>query len=575
MEYDLQVQLGMILDNPYQPRTTDNAEHIESLALSIAADGLLQVPTARMMDDGTYQLAFGHSFEWLNTQWEARGLANRYDGYWRMPINVEPMTDEEMYRYAVSENVQRRDLDPIELAKAMAVYRDQFGKSSKEIGVLFGMNDATVRGKMRLLDLPDVMKEKLSGGDISEGLGRQLLSMTKLASTQDLLEALQEAKENPDETPGYVVDRFVSNMDHVKHMWSSCALKSEKPKSVLYSREGWLLDMKKFPNHLLPTLDGESIIKALRVRREDRKEKDIDHAISLINGWANTGGAKIEGLNAVNVTALGEIDPEYVVKILHLLAPPACNVCPFYAVNNNDHYCGMKVCHDRKRAAWAMHRFEKMVKDLGIAVYQPADGKFRVLDTFTEKHLVAKKNKDLRIVPKYAWGGHAYQSFEGFDSDLGWLAITGETLKKRAEEKKQNKGVDRNGDNLAERITDTAFHTLKWSAATQVAAALFADFTPAAIERLFGTSYVRRTSFLEGKEPTEEHEKKLLWICNSMVDRNSDDEDELDTAVQMADALSKRCLAMGVKVSKSFMKEAAEFDAQIEAARVAVETEDE
>lgn len=56
MEQRFDVPLHFILDNPYQPRTTDNVEHIKSLALSIAADGLLQVPTARELNDGTYEL---------------------------------------------------------------------------------------------------------------------------------------------------------------------------------------------------------------------------------------------------------------------------------------------------------------------------------------------------------------------------------------------------------------------------------------------------------------------------------------------------------------------------------------
>ena len=69
--------LEVIFDNPYQPHTVDNAEHIENLARSIAADGLLQIPTARSTVVGI-QLAFGHSrrkaFEWLRMNFEPRWL---------------------------------------------------------------------------------------------------------------------------------------------------------------------------------------------------------------------------------------------------------------------------------------------------------------------------------------------------------------------------------------------------------------------------------------------------------------------------------------------------------------------
>ena len=113
------IPLSKIQPNPYQPRIVDDPEHIEKLARSIAADKLLQVPMARNHGHNrSCELAFGHSrrkaFEWLRDNWKAQGLTDRYTGYTVMPLEVVELTDEEMYRYAITENVQRKDLNPIE-----------------------------------------------------------------------------------------------------------------------------------------------------------------------------------------------------------------------------------------------------------------------------------------------------------------------------------------------------------------------------------------------------------------------------------------------------------------------------
>lgn len=447
-------------------------------------------------------------------------------------------------------------------------YIDKKVEAGKE-----GMSGATVRGKMRLLDLPKPIAEKLSSGEISEGTARTLLSAQKLASMQDMLDALEEVKENPDESASYVINRFVSNMDHVKQMWSDDR-RGGKPKSYGWGSNAWLLDMKKFPNQLLPKLTREEAIRALRVRGEERKGKDIDRAVSLIEGWVGNGGATIEGLVSANVAVLGELDAEYAVKLRHLLNPPACNVCPFYTVMDGDHLCGMKICHERKSKAWAAHRFEKMSKDLGMAIYQPEDGKYRLLDHYTEKHLFAKKNKDLRLLPKAQWGGHVYQGFDGLDSDLAWVVVTGETLKKRAVEKKQKREDVRSGMDLHESILENAAETLKWAVAREVQK-MFEGFNQKAIELLFAAPYGwSRPSFLAGEEPTEEHAQFVLWMARDMVDQADDeDNDGFETAAQMAESLTKTCKALGIKAPRQLGKMALEFDAQLSAAGVSAETE--
>jgi ParB/RepB/Spo0J family partition protein len=199
---ELLVPLDLIYPNPWQPREEEDPEHIRNLALSIAKDTMLQKPLGRLVHpDGdrapeivpsstarglriiepnagmAVQLAFGHSrhsaYRWLRD--------NGLSGDWsRMPVVVRDIENEEMFRLAISENLQRRDLTPIEEARAMVRFRDEFGKTSTEIGGLFGISDSAVRNKIRLLRLPAVVQDLVRRRTITEGAARALIGLYDL-----------------------------------------------------------------------------------------------------------------------------------------------------------------------------------------------------------------------------------------------------------------------------------------------------------------------------------------------------------------------------------------------------------
>ncbi len=169
--------LDKIQANPYQTRLSEDPQHIKDLAISIGEQGMLQIPTGRMGDDGNVQLAFGHS----------RFAAHKFltdtgnPGFSTMQINVQELDDLQMFQMAVSENRDRKDLTPIEEAMAMKVYRDKFNKTSEEIGQLFHLSDSAVRNKMRLLELPEDVK-KVVGPKLTEGAARELVTFYDLPS---------------------------------------------------------------------------------------------------------------------------------------------------------------------------------------------------------------------------------------------------------------------------------------------------------------------------------------------------------------------------------------------------------
>lgn len=225
----IEIRLEYILPNPWQPREKEDPEHIKKIALSIASDGLMQAPVVRLVDaDGRgreinevfaklepsetvaviwdrvfnvlgcrVQLAFGHSrlaaYKWLE---EVKASSNLVGDWSRIPVIVRELSDEEMARMAVSENLARKDLSPIEEARAMARFRDEFGKTSAEIGELFHLAESSVRNKMRLLGLPEDIRAALSEGRVSEGAARELLRLFDLPEEmQELAARFQDANE--------------------------------------------------------------------------------------------------------------------------------------------------------------------------------------------------------------------------------------------------------------------------------------------------------------------------------------------------------------------------------------------
>ena len=418
------IVLDLLHDNPYQPRLVDDPAHIEALARSIAADGLQQLPKARKVEVW-YQLAFGHSrrkaFEWLAANYKAQGLPDRYDGYTCMPVEIEEMDEETMYRLAVTENVQRKDLDPIEQAKSMKVYRDQFGKTSTEIGALFGMSDATVRGLVRLLDLPEAVQAVLSRGEISQGTARTLLAVQKITTEKEMLDLLKKIKDEEGESlPDEVIARHINHRQNTYDMWSS--VREGKPRSDW--RNGWLLDMKNFPNNFLTHIAPGDLVDMGLVKSSELKKAHTDFCLGVVDA---------------------DIPEALKETITFLSNPPACKDCPYYAKVHGDHFCGMKTCHTRKSAAWVANKIHMTSKELKIAAYQVRDGKYKILDHHdgAQKKMFTARHADLRLIAKGDVKSYSWQSLEGVDDDMMFVVIVGDALKQVEADAKAARAANR------------------------------------------------------------------------------------------------------------------------------------
>jgi len=164
------IKIGLIDDNPYQPRQHMPANTLKELMHSIEQVGLLEIPSGRRVD-GRVQLADGH----LRKTCFVR-LAKKDTKKWgEMPINIRPLTDKDMARVAIEENLRRQDLTPLELAGWVDKYITTFDETETGLAKFLGMSQGNVSNMRRVLRLPKEILEKVDDGRINFTMARELL----------------------------------------------------------------------------------------------------------------------------------------------------------------------------------------------------------------------------------------------------------------------------------------------------------------------------------------------------------------------------------------------------------------
>ncbi len=165
----LEVNTDNIEPNPYQPRQSLSDESLEELTLSIQAHGIVQpVIVRRTEDEDVYQIIAG----------ERRWRAARNAGLETVPCIVQEADDEKAVELALVENLQRDDLAPLETAEALRHLAQEFGLTQEQLALQVGRSRSSIANTLRLLDLPETVKQALAEGRISEGHARALLALT-------------------------------------------------------------------------------------------------------------------------------------------------------------------------------------------------------------------------------------------------------------------------------------------------------------------------------------------------------------------------------------------------------------
>ena len=162
------VLISKIIPNRNQPRQDFNLHDMDDLISSIKANGILQPLTVRELDSGEYELIAG----------ERRLRAAVQAGLETVPVYILSIsTDIEMMEYALIENIQRVDLNPIEEAEGYAILHGKFNLSQENIAKRVGKSRSAITNSLRLLKLPKEIKSSIILGNISAGHARAILSL--------------------------------------------------------------------------------------------------------------------------------------------------------------------------------------------------------------------------------------------------------------------------------------------------------------------------------------------------------------------------------------------------------------
>ena len=176
----IELEVDKIEVNPYQPRTHFNEQAIGELAESIKSLGIIQPVTVRKVDRNQYQLVTG----------ERRYRAAKSIGFDRIPAYVRIANDQEALEMALVENIQRRDLDPIEIALSYQRLMDEIQLTQNQLSERVGKKRSTVANYIRLLKLDPIVQTGMRDGFLSMGHGRALINVEESEKQLEIYEKI-------------------------------------------------------------------------------------------------------------------------------------------------------------------------------------------------------------------------------------------------------------------------------------------------------------------------------------------------------------------------------------------------
>ncbi|MDY0168790.1 MAG: ParB/RepB/Spo0J family partition protein [Thermoguttaceae bacterium] len=196
------VSVELIESNPAQPRQEFDPEEIKSLAESIATHGVLQPVVIRRFED-RYQLVAG----------ERRLRAAREAGKVDVPVHIVEVDDRELAEVAIVENLQRKDLNPLEKAASFQRYLEQYGGTQEELARRLSIDRSTVANLIRLLELPAAVQDALRKGRLTQGHARALLPLGDEREQIEFSERVQREQLNVRQTEA-LVQETIAAADH-------------------------------------------------------------------------------------------------------------------------------------------------------------------------------------------------------------------------------------------------------------------------------------------------------------------------------------------------------------------------
>ena len=192
----VELDIDFIEVNPFQPRTNFSEESLRELASSIKELGIIQPITVRKLGFNSYQLVSG----------ERRFRASKLIGLETIPAYIRIANDQESLEMALVENIQRQDLDPIEIALSYQRLIDEINLTQEQMSERVGKKRSTIANYLRLLKLDPIIQTGMRDGFISMGHGRAIINIEDTTIQLDIYEKILSNKLSVRETESLVRD---------------------------------------------------------------------------------------------------------------------------------------------------------------------------------------------------------------------------------------------------------------------------------------------------------------------------------------------------------------------------------
>ncbi|MFB6306195.1 MAG: ParB/RepB/Spo0J family partition protein, partial [Flavobacteriales bacterium] len=257
------IELDAIETNPFQPRSEFNERELHELAQSVKEHGLIQPITVRKLGYGKYQVISG----------ERRLRAASKAGVEEIPAYIKVASDQAMLEMALIENIQREDLDAIEVALSYKRLIDECDETQETISKKVGLKRATVANYLRLLNLPEKIQTAIREEKISMGHARALLGLEEKTQLQIFQKILDHdlSVRNVEALVNSSNDKTNSNKNEKQNNSIPLSFEEQKYKEELQESIGTDIKINKYNNG-----EGKIVISF-------NNEEDLVKIIDLIN----------------------------------------------------------------------------------------------------------------------------------------------------------------------------------------------------------------------------------------------------------------------------------------------------
>ena len=258
----VELEIDAIEINPFQPRSNFNEDSLQELATSIRELGVIQPITVRKSDFNKYQLISG----------ERRLRASKIAGLTTIPAYIRIANDQESLTMALVENIQRHDLDPIEIALSYQRLIDEIQLTQEQMSERVGKKRSTIANYLRLLKLDPIIQTGIRDGFISMGHGRAIINVDDHDIQTDIYQKIVSKNLSVRETEALVKNHQESQKPKATGKAKTATFSAEEKQKQLFETLGAKAEVKVGSN-------GKG-----KISIPFKSEADLNRIINLITG---------------------------------------------------------------------------------------------------------------------------------------------------------------------------------------------------------------------------------------------------------------------------------------------------